>query len=42
MFDPESGELVPNLWIYPRPWYRDAAMMALCFEETGNVDLLRP
>lgn len=33
---------VPNLWIYPRPWYRDAAMMALCFERTGNVDLLRP
>lgn len=33
---------VPNLWVYPRPWYRDAAMMALCFEKTGNVDLLRP
>ena len=33
---------VPNLWIYPRPWYRDAAMMALCFEKTGNVELLCP
>ncbi len=33
---------VPNLWVYSRPWYRDAAMMALCFERTGNVDLLRP
>ena len=33
---------VPNLWVYPRPWYRDAAMMALCFERTGNADLLRP
>ncbi len=29
---------VPNLWFYPRPWYRDAAMMALCFEHTGNVE----
>ncbi len=28
---------VPNFWVYPRPWYRDAAMMALCFERTGNL-----
>lgn len=33
---------MPNLWVYTRPWYRDAAMMALCFERTGNVNLLRP
>ncbi len=33
---------VPNLWVYSRPWYRDAAMMALCFERTGNVGLLQP
>jgi hypothetical protein len=33
---------VPNLWVYPRPWYRDGAMMALCFERTGNAELLRP
>lgn len=32
---------VPNLWVYPRPWYRDAAMLALVFRETGNLPLLR-
>jgi hypothetical protein len=33
---------VPNLFVYTRPWYRDAAMMALCLERTGNVELLFP
>jgi hypothetical protein len=33
---------VPNLWVYPRPWYRDAAMMLLCFQRTGNHTLLEP
>ena len=32
---------VPNPWVYPRPWYRDAAMLALVFRETGNLPLLR-
>lgn len=31
---------VPNLWVYPRPWYRDAAMMALAFEHTSNVAVI--
>jgi hypothetical protein len=30
---------VPNLWVYPRPWYRDAAMMLMCLRETGNLQL---
>ncbi len=30
---------VPNLWVYPRPWYRDAAMMLICLEKTGNLGL---
>lgn len=33
---------VPNLWVYPRPWYRDAVMMAMAFAITGNVGLLVP
>jgi len=32
---------VPNFFVYSKPWYRDAAMMALAFRETGNVDLLK-
>jgi len=33
---------VPNLWVYPRPWYRDAAMMLMCLRETGNLTLVEP
>lgn len=33
---------VPNLWVYPRPWYRDAAMMLICLKHTGNLDLVEP
>ena len=32
---------VPNPWVYPRPWYRDAAMTAMVLRETGNLGLLR-
>ena len=32
---------VPNPWVYPRPWYRDAAMLAMVLRETGNLGLLR-
>lgn len=33
---------VPNLWVYPRPWYRDAAMMLMCLKKTGNLALVEP
>ncbi len=32
---------VPNLFVYSKPWYRDGAMMALAFRETGNLDQIR-
>ena len=32
---------VPNPWVYPRPWYRDAAMLALVLRRTRNLHLLR-
>jgi hypothetical protein len=31
---------VPNLLAYPRPWYRDAAMMCMALERTGNLHLV--
>jgi len=31
----------PNFFVYSRPWYRDGAMMALAFKETGNLDCIR-
>jgi hypothetical protein len=34
------GKPTPNLLVYPRPWLRDSAMVAMCLEETGNVGLI--
>lgn len=31
---------VPNLWIYPRPWYRDSALMLMCMKHTDNLHLV--
>jgi len=32
---------VPNFFVYQKPWYRDGAMMALAFKETGNLAVIR-
>jgi len=32
---------VPNFFVYGKPWYRDGAMMAMIFRETGNLDVIR-
>ena len=32
---------VPNLFVYKNPWRRDAAMMAMCLEKTGNLTLIK-
>ena len=32
---------VPNFFVYDKPWRRDAAMMAMCLEETGNLGLIQ-
>ena len=32
---------VPNFFVYTKPWRRDAAMMAMCLERTGNLSLIR-
>jgi hypothetical protein len=36
-----DGKPVPNFFVYPKPWYRDGAMMAMCLKATGNLDLIR-
>lgn len=36
-----DGRPVPNLFVYPKPWYRDAAMMAMVLKETDNLHLIR-
>jgi hypothetical protein len=37
-----EGRPLPNFFVYQRPWIRDAAMMAMVLEQTGNLDLLAP
>ncbi|BDP43647.1 hypothetical protein DAETH_36160 (plasmid) [Deinococcus aetherius] len=35
-----GGAPLPNLFVYRRPWYRDAAMVAMALDRTGNLGLL--
>ncbi|MFH1068357.1 MAG: hypothetical protein V1794_01945 [Candidatus Glassbacteria bacterium] len=32
---------VPNLFVYGKPWYRDAAMICACLKLTGNLHLVK-
>ncbi|HOF18259.1 MAG TPA: hypothetical protein PK082_05060 [Phycisphaerae bacterium] len=32
---------VPNIFVYRKPWYRDAAMMCMVLRRTGNLHLVR-
>lgn len=32
---------LPNFFVYQKPWRRDGAMMAMCLEKTGNLDLIK-
>jgi len=34
------GAPLPNLIVYDKPWYRDAAMVCMCLEKTGNLHLV--
>ena len=36
-----NGRPVPNFLVYFKPWYRDAALMAMVLRETGNLSLIR-
>lgn len=36
-----DGRPVPNLFVYPKPWYRDGAMMTMAFEKTGNLHVIK-
>ncbi len=35
-----NGAPVPNLFVYRKPWYRDAAMVCMCLEKTLNLHLV--
>jgi len=31
---------LPNFFVYSKPWRRDSAMMAMCLEKTGNLNII--
>jgi hypothetical protein len=35
-----NGLPVPNFHVYRKPWYRDGAMMAMCLQKTGNLEVI--
>ncbi len=35
-----AGKPVPNLMVYKKPWFRDAAMMCMVLEKTHNLHLV--
>lgn len=35
-----GGKPLPNFFVYDKPWYRDAAMMALVLAQTDNLHLI--
>ncbi|WP_373497170.1 hypothetical protein [Aquiflexum sp.] len=37
----DNGLPLPNFFVYRKPWRRDAAMMAMCLEIAGNLDLIK-
>ena len=41
LFNILEGKPLPNLFVYSKPWYRDAAMMCMCLEKTGNLRLVK-
>lgn len=38
----KDSRLYPNLFVYKKPFLRDAFMGALCLEQTGNSNILKP
>jgi hypothetical protein len=36
-----KGLPVPNFMVYKKPWFRDAALMAMVLKQTGNLPLIK-
>lgn len=42
LFNIQSSRIYPNILAYKAPFYRDAFMVVLCLEKTGNLKLVTP
>ena len=41
LFNIKDGVIYPNILVYDKPWYRDAAMGTMVLEYTNNTDLIK-
>ncbi len=41
LFNVKDGKVYPNIFVYDKPWLRDAAMAGMVFEKTGNTHLIK-
>jgi len=42
LFNIMDSRVYPNIFVYKKPFLRDAFMGGMCLELTGNIDLLKP
>ena len=40
LFNIKDSVIYPNLLVYDKPWYRDAAMVSMVLKQTNNTDLI--
>ena len=40
LFNIKDSKIYPNILVYDKPWYRDAALAAMVLKQTNNVDLI--
>ena len=41
LFNVKNGKVYPNIFVYDKPWLRDAAMGGMVLEKTGNTHLIK-
>lgn len=41
LFNIKDDKIIPNIFVYDSPWYRDAAMACMVLKQTNNTDLIK-
>ena len=42
LFNIKDSIIYPNIIVYDKPWYRDAAITSMVLKKTNNTDLIKP
>lgn len=40
LFNIKNSTIYPNIIVYEKPWYRDAAIVCMALKQTNNIDLI--